>query len=502
MVRKIISLLLLMAIFAGCSQSDDEKPANGTEGEIRYVGVSGRLSPVVYFYVAIESGSANDPDGKEGLAWFTANFLRRGTESYSRQEIDNRLEYLGGKLNIRVDREVIEISGQTLLENLDEYYAIFSDIILNPAFPRKEAENLRSDQKQALKDIIRDDAELSQAALLFYLYRNHPYSHPVEGTFSSISTISADNARDFYQSHFLKGNIICGLAGNYSDDFAQSFQKDMAALPAGTVEREHPQIAKPAKRKVILVHKEGRDQAQIRMGRIVSYNRGDSVWYPLMVANTYLGQHRESFGRLFQTIRAERGMSYGAYSYHEHFQQAGWSKNPMPLIPFQSQYFSIWTYPKKDNVEFAIKMAIYELDKLIWEGIDAERLEKIKSFQINYFPFLIETPFQRLAMALEEICYDVPNFAENYGDNVASVNQADLISAVSRHWSSDDLTIVVIADNTEELKAELLTLETDLNLPKGATGEGLEDVNNLVKNLDLALKPEDIVIVDAEELFH
>jgi zinc protease len=499
MIRKLICLAVLVLLMA-CSQGSDDARGKGDSGDIRFVGIPSQTTPVVYFYVAVEFGSTSDPAGKEGLVWFTANLMRRGTESFSRDEIDSKLEEIGGKLDIRVDRKVIVISGQTLLENLDQYYEIFADILLHPAFPEDEVENLRMDQEQALNEIIRDDSRLSKEVLISSLYGENPLAHPVPGYFSTIPNLTVEKAREFYDYHFLPAHMIFGLAGNYSEEFAQKFQDDMAELPGGALREEYRGIIPANSRRVVIVQKEGRDQAQLRMGKVVEYTRFDEVWFPLLVANTYLGQHRESFGRLFQTIRAERGMSYGAYSYHEHFQPGG-SKNSLPLIPFKPQYFSVWTYPKKNNVEFAIKMALFELQDLIANGMTVDRLEKVKDFQINHFPFLVETTAQRLAMSIEEIYYGQPNFVENFETNIANVSRSDLIAALSRYWSSDDLTIVVVTDDAEELKAELLTAETALELPRGATGEGLEAMNERVKNLDLKLKPEDIIIVNAEELF-
>lgn len=501
MIRKSICLAVLVLLLA-CLGNTDEAGKAGDNDLIRFVGIPSQTTPVVYFYVAVGFGSTSDGNGDEGLAWFAANLMKRGTESFSRDEIDNKLEEIGGKLDIRVDRNVIVFSGKTLLENLDQYYEIFSDVLLHPTFPEGEVENLRLDQEQALNAIIRDDSRLSKAFLIASLYGENPLAHPVPGYFSTIPNLTVEKAREFYDYHFLYPHMIFGLAGNYSEEFAQRFQDDMARLPGGMLREEYRGIIPANSRRVVIVQKEGRDQAQLRMGRVVDYTRIDEAWYKLLVANTYYGQHRESFGRLFQTIRAERGMSYGAYSYHEHFQPAGWSKNPMPMIPFwPKQYFSIWTYPKKGNVEFAIKMAIYELEDLIANGMTVDRLEKVKAFQINHFPFLIETPAQRLAMSIEEMYYAQPGFMKSFANNVDAVSRSELIGALSGYWSCDDLTIVVVTDNAEELKAELLTTETALELPRGSTGEGLEEMNERVKNLDLKFTPEEISIVKAEELF-
>lgn len=502
-MKKIFAILILFAFLAGCSESNDNSEGNKDKSGMQFVEMPSQEIPVVYFYIAIKSGSTSDPQGKEGLAWFTANLMQRGTKSYSREDIENGLEDIGGRLNIRVDREVTVISGQTLLENLGKYYAIFSDIILNPAFPDDQVENLRTDQEQALKDIVRNDARLSEEALISGLYKGLPTAHPVEGYFSSISKLTSEDAREFYKKNFVRGNIICGIAGSYPEAFTGRLKGDLSMLPAGTVVDQKPAWTQSGKTHVLLVEKPGKDQAQIRMGRLVDYDRTETdAWFPLLVANGYLGQHRESFGRLYTTIRAERGLSYGAYSYLEHFQQSGWSKDPMPLIQFIPQYFSIWTYPKRVNTEFAIKMALYELHDVITNGIPDDQLSRFMDFQANHYPFLVETLDQRLARSVEDIYYGLPSFMEDYEANVYLANLANMKQILSQNWSDKGLLIVVVADSCQQMKEGLLTRETPLELPSGATSEGLDEINQKVMNYDLGLTPEEIEIVGAEELFH
>jgi zinc protease len=495
-------LIVFVLLFAVTCSSSEKSGAVGGPGDIEFVTIPVDRFPVVHFAVVIKSGSASDPDGKEGQAWFTANLLKRGSKSYNREQIEKGLENIGGELDIRVEREVIVVTGKTLRENLDKYYDIFSDIILNPDFPADEVANLRTDQEQAIKDIIRNDAALCREALLHELYADHPYAHPVPGYLSSAEKLTADDAERFYKKHFVKGNVICGLAGMYSPEFEKQFKSDMNKLRIGLVQDEKNAIVQPDEMRVVLVEKPGRDQSQIRMGKLVDYTRRDSIWYTYLAANTYLGQHRESFGRLYTTIRSERGLSYGAYSYPEHFRQSGWSKNPMPLTPLDPQYFSMWTYPKRINTEFAIKMAIHELDQILKNGIDPGELQRFVLFQINHFPFLIETAEQQLLMEMEEIYYNQPDFIENFEKNLQAVNHANISDVLNRNWSSDDLLVVVVTDSAEAMKQELLTQETSLDLPSGATEAGLEDINRVVKNLRLGLEEKDIKIIDAEKLFN
>ncbi len=502
MTKRIFIVLLLVGLLFGCS-GDKEAVTDDEISRAQFIQISADNMPVVYFHLVVKSGSADDPAGKEGLAWFTANLMKRGSKLYTAQELEEKLELIGARLDVRVDRELIEFTGKTLLVNLDQYYEILKQVLLEPSFSADEAEILRAEQIASLNGIVRDDASLSQQALIAYLYANHPYAHPPQGMFESIEDLTVRDAREFYNTHFVRGNIVAGLAGMYSPEFAVLYESDMNLFRGGDAPiTTMPEIKQPDGRRVIIIEKQGRDQSQIRLGRLVDYDRGDSAWYATLVANAYLGQHREMFGRLFRTVRAERGLSYGAYSYSVHFQQAGWSKMPRPLIPLKQQYFSAWTYPRTENTEFAIKMILHEMNKILSEGIPPDQLEVAKSFQINHHAFMIETVEQRLARSVEELYYGLPGFQDNFGSSIAAIDNEQVNSAVKNHWSTGDLLILILTGDAEAMKADLLDDVTVLDLPAGATETGLEEVNRVVKAIDPGITPEDIDIVNAEKLFH
>jgi zinc protease len=44
----------------------------------------------------------------------------------------------------------------------------------------------------------------------------------------------------------------------------------------------------------------------------------------LMVANSWLGEHRKSYSQLYKKIREARSMNYGDYTYIEWYDNGGW----------------------------------------------------------------------------------------------------------------------------------------------------------------------------------
>ncbi len=489
----LTSVLLFFSLNLSCTTSE--------EVGLKVVEVKKPGIPVVHFKVIIRSGSTDDPEGKEGLAYFTASLLRRGTKSFSREEIEEMLDFISARLNIRTEKEVVVISGTTLKENLDKFYQILTEVILDPTFPEGEIEKMKTDQINAIENIKQDDAELTAQVLENFLFREHPYGHVVQGGISSVKSFTREDAVEFYDKHFLSNNIILGIAGDFDDKIRSAFTSDLSRLEKGEVFSQETTLPQLVGKKVLLIEKEGRAQTHLRIGHPLTITREHPDFIPLYLANTYLGKHRESLGRLYQTVRSDRGLSYGAYSYAEHFQQAGWSKLALPNVPRWAQYFSMWTYPKSTNAKFAIKLTVKELTDLINHGINEEAFNFIKNFERNHLPFELETPERKLGLLMDEEFYENYGFWENFEERVEDVSSEEIRKVVKRHLSAGNLAIVALVSDGEDFKRELLSDETKIEYPSGVDPDVLKNADEKIKAFNLNLKPEDFEIVEVAELF-
>jgi zinc protease len=449
----------------------------------------------------IKAGSAYDPPGKEGLAFFTAELLDRGTESYSRDEISERLDFISAQLNIEVNKEVIVFSGTTLKENLDEFYTVLSEIILKPTFPEDQIEKTKSDQLDAIENTRQSDSRLIRESFDNFIHRGHPYGHLVAGNESSVKSFTRQDAVNFYNTYFVKNNVLLGLAGDFDQELVERFKKDMSTLKSGQVPEIQTEVQPIAGRKVLLIEKEGRAQTQFRIGHPHKLTRRSPDYFPLLVANVSLGKHRESIGRLYKTVRMERGLCYGAYSYIEDFEQFGWSKLASPNNPRMEQYFSMWTYPKCANAKFAMKLCLKEMTDLVNGGVPEDRLELIQNFEKNQFPFQIETPQRELAHRMAEEFYGTHRFVDDYEARVAGLTDEQIDQAVRKYLSPENVAIVALVSDGEEFKQELLSDQTIIEYPSQADPTVLKEEDDQIKAFELGLTEEDFEIVKASELF-
>jgi zinc protease len=449
----------------------------------------------------IKGGSACETPGKEGISYFTSQLLRRGTKSFTREQIDNALDLISGDINIRVNREAIVITGRTLKENLDKFYPIFSEIILSPTFPLDEVEKMKTDQKSSMDGVLQDDADLVKEGLIQYIFQGHPYGHSPLGKYSTIEKFTRDDVNDFYNKYFLKNNIILGLAGDVDKSLTDRVKKDFSVLKVGEIPKIERNITPLVGRKIFLIEKEGREQTQLRFGFPYDLKRTDQEYFPILVANSYFGKHREQFGVLFRIVRAARGLSYGAYSYSEEFEQFWWTNLAMPNNPLVNQYFSCWTYPKSVNAKFTVKLVMKLLTDLVNNGIPEDGFKQAKEFEKNHYPFEIETPDRILGMLMDDEFYGTKNFTKDFEMNVDKVTKSDVDAALKKFINPENIAIVAVVSNVEEFKNELFSNKTIMEYPSGAEGTALQKEDSEVMGFDLKVKPEDFKIVKAKDLF-
>ncbi|MEE9218939.1 MAG: pitrilysin family protein [Acidobacteriota bacterium] len=489
----------------GAAERSAANPASSTRpaaDTVEIISVPKSGVPVTHFRVLVLSGSADDPPGKEGLAGFTARLLRRGTRTFSREQIDDGLDQIAASLGIRVQKEFTVFSGVTLRRNLGDFYRIFSEVLLAPRFDPEEIEKLKTDQIDAVEAVRQSDEALGREVFFQELFAGRPYGHLHVGTLSSIRSFTAEDVKGFYKLHYVRGNVAGGLAGDVDEALIERLRRDLQRLPPGRPSRPPRPEAELSGRRAVLVEKEGRTQTHLRIGHPIAVTRAHPDYAGLRLANTYLGHHRNSIGRLYQVVREQRGLSYGAYSYSEYFLGTpGPTKLPLPNLARGNQAFHMWIYPRSENAAFVLKLAISEMAALDKSGIPAARFNDVRDFIRNSFAFEVETPLRRLAMELDERLYGTRGFAERFPEEVAALTPARVRQAASDHLRPADLLIVAVVPDAEAFKKQLLSGEAPLIYPSGVDSKPLEEDDARVREIDLRLEPKAIKIVKAADLF-
>ncbi len=472
-------------------------------------------SPFVAFNVWVRSGSQNDPAGKEGLAALTASMLADGaTVDRSYQQILEALYPMAAGYGSSVDKEMTTFTGRIHEDNLEAYYDIFSSAILEPAFDPEDFERIKSQTLNALERSRRysRDEELSKELLFWMAYEGTAYEHPEEGYVQSVKSITLDDVRSFYRDNYVRDNVVVGVGGGYPEGFAARMRADFdRALPAGAApEIPAPEPAMPEGMKVLIIEKQT-DASAISMGFPIELQRGDDDFIAMLAANSWFGEHRNSFSHLYQVIRDTRGMNYGDYSYIEAFPAGFATQQPRTNVARQSQLFEIWIRPialtepgnLHDRTLFATRAALRELDILISEGLDDERVEETVAFLRNFTVNWGNTISRRLAYRMDDAFYGVddPGYLAALRPGLDALDTGTVNAAIRRHLQAGNMYLVFVTQDAEGMKRKLLSGEPTNITYAGSQPDAVLEEDREIARYPIPVTEEDITIIPIEEVF-
>jgi zinc protease len=460
-------------------------------------------SPLVSFRILFMTGAASDPAGKEGVASLTAALLAGGgSRSMPYDQIVEAMYPMATSFDWQADKEMTVFSGTTHVDNLEKYYGLVRDMLLDPGFREDDFARLKADAVNFLKVSLRqsNDEELGKEYLYNIIYAGHPYGHHNTGTVGSLEKLTLDDVRAFYRANYTQGNLVIGLAGGYPADFPARVEADFAKLPAGTAAPKsfnQPKVA-PGMR-VEIIQRETRATA-ISMGFPIPVNRSHKDW-PALVAS-YLGQHRSSVSHLYQQLREARGLNYGDYSYVEYFPRGMFQFTPDPNLGRSTQIFQIWIRPvEPQNSMFALRGALYEYDKLVREGMKQSDFEAIRDFLTKYSNVLTATQGARLGYALDSRYYRIPNFNTYMRDQLSKLTLADVNRAIKQYLATDRMRVVLITKDAEGLRDSIIKgtpSPIKYNSPKPAD---IMAEDQIIEKYKINVRPEQVVIVPVDRVF-
>jgi len=462
-------------------------------------------SPIVNFRVLFNVGSALDPAGKEGLASLTASMISGGgSQSMSYEDIQEAMFPMAAGFGSQVDKEMTVFTGQIHLDNLNAYYDVISGQLLEPAWSEDDFNRIKTNTINNIKVSLRgnNDEELGKEVLYEQIYAGHPYGHLNLGHISAIEAITLDDVKAFYEEYYTRGNLVLGMAGGFNDDFVNRVKRDMGALPDGEkVQLKLPEPKSFSGLHVDIVQKETR-AVGISMGFPIDVTRAHEDFPALWLIRSYFGEHRSSNSYLYQRIRKERGMNYGDYAYIEYFPGGMFSFYPSPNLARQQQIFQIWIRPvPPDNAHFALRIAKYELDKLLKEGLSQEDFEATRNYLMKYVNVLVRSQDRQLGYALDSRRYGAPEFTKHIREGLKSLTLDEVNRVLRKRLQSDDLKVAIIAKNAEELRDKILSGEPS-PISYDAPKPELEAEDKVIATYPFKVKPENLKIHPVEQVFN
>lgn len=402
-------------------------------------------TPLVWFDIAIRGGASADPIGIEGLHRHAALLARRGAGTRDRAALDETLDSLGASLEIAVSRDSVTLSGLALSRHLDAVIGLAADVLAEPLFSEEEHARLLRETPQVLDEIRDDDSALATRWFDWQCCPSHPYGRTSLGTEASLLRIERSAAMELWKREVVANNLVIGLAGDIDETAAARVVHRLTErLPRGNrpttiVEDTGLEAEASSGRRLILVDKPDRTQAQIRVGHLaLRYGHPDTA--AIAVAEAALGGMFSS--RLMQEIRVKRGWSYGA--------GCALRRSRLP------HWFEIWTAAGIDVAGPCVGLTLELFADYAAKGPSDDEVDFARSYLVGAMPFHVATARQRMQLAVRDTVFELPQgYTAKLPETLAQLTAADVRAACARHLRPEDT--VTVAVTTAESAQEALS---------------------------------------------
>ena len=462
-------------------------------------------SPLIVFRILFMTGAAFDPPGKEGLASLTAAMIGEGgSRSKTYQQIVDEMYPMATSVSWQVDKEMTVFTGTTHVENLEKFYGLVKDMLLDPGFRQDDFTRVRDDAVNFLKVSLREsnDEELGKEYLYNVIYAAHPYGHHNRGTVTSLQKLAVDDVRAFYRQHYTRANLVLGLAGNYPNGFAEKVEADFAKLPSGSADKKRfdaPRL--PAGNRIAIITRDTRSTA-ISVGFPIDVNRASPDWPALALAVSYLGQHRTSNGHLYGWLREARGLNYGDYAYVEYFPRGMFQFTPDPNLARQQQIFQIWIRPVEVATGvFTLRAAMYGYDQFVRNGLSRDAFDATRQFLTKYSNILTQTQSARLGYALDSRYYNIADYNTYVRDALAKLTVDDVNRAIRQHLTTDRMQIVIITKHPKPFQDAVAKNTPSPIVYNSPKPKEIMDEDAVIQAYRINVKGADVTVVPVEKVF-
>lgn len=403
--------------------ADSFRLANG----VRVFVVENHAIPKVTVSLVLKKDPVLEGD-KAGYVELTGEMMRRGTESRTKAQLDEDVDFLGGSLSTSSG----SAWASSLTRNFDKLFAIFSDVVLHPAFRDSELTKLKTQTLSALEAQKDDpDAISDNVVSVVNFGKDYPYGEVV--TDSTVSRVAVDDLKGYYHTYWKPNICYMAFVGDITTAHARALAtRYLSGWKRGVVpDKKYPVPDKPASVLVTVVDRPAAVQTNIHVTAPVILKPGNPENFPVKVMNHILGGGPASW--LFQDLREKHGFTYGAYS----------SISDDPRVGSFSASASVRTAV----TDSAIVRFLYELRRIGQQQVDQLVLDSAKNEISGNFALALENPALIAQFALNIARYHMPaDYYKNYLKSVAAVTAPDVEQAARQYVTPGRVNIVLVGN--------------------------------------------------------
>jgi zinc protease len=331
----------------------------------------------VVLQLTLRYGNEKSLAGQTTAANLLGTMLMRGTEKYTRQQLQDTLDKLGTRMSVGGGTAAIHVSVETKREHLPVVLELIREVLGRPTFPASEFEILKRENRDSLQKALTEPTALAfravQRQLNPYAKDDIRYIPTYEEEIARLDAVSVEQLRQLYKQVSGQGvtvavvgdSDVLGPKGELAPWWV-SFVSFLENWKSGVryVRIERPaRTDTPGGKEVILTPDKA--NAMYVAGHNLAITDADPDYAALEIANFLLGGGTLS-SRLGNRVRQKEGLSYGVASM---FNADAKDKAGRLFM------YAICNPANMPKVEAVM---VEELQKLLLEGVSQAELDEAK----------------------------------------------------------------------------------------------------------------------------
>ena len=163
--------------------------------------------------VWLARGSRHEPKAQSGIAHFVEHMLFKGTATRSAEDIAQEIDSIGGQMDAFTAKEYASYYIKVLDEHLPLAVEVLADIVMRPAFRREDIEREKKVVLEEIKMVEDTPDDLVHELFTESFWQGHPLGRPILGTPESVSSLTAEGIRAYFNDTYAAPNLIVAEIG-------------------------------------------------------------------------------------------------------------------------------------------------------------------------------------------------------------------------------------------------------------------------------------------------
>lgn len=229
-----ILFLLLTALPAQAADKilDIQEVASET-GISAWLAEDHSLPVIALTFTFLDSGTALDPQEKQGLVRMLSNTMDEGAGDLDSQSFQKALSDHSITLVFSAGRDGFGGDLKTLTRNKDKAFELLRLALTAPRFDDEPVARMRAANMARIRSSLSDPEWVSARILNDRMFESHPYAMNSGGSLTSLAAITTADLKRFHKTFLTRDRLLIAAAGDITaDELKTRLDAVFGALPA------------------------------------------------------------------------------------------------------------------------------------------------------------------------------------------------------------------------------------------------------------------------------